>query len=371
MPKTASTSIQRTLLENRKILETQSWVFPVFTCPESGVEFFPHNDPLSRLFFPSHPFHVERPVNEGLIDLQKQQKGITQQFDHYCNSSENLILSSEVLLNPSALKKIKEHLFSHGYKVEPILYVRSPYSYRVSHYQSILKFSQNPRSIIMTNLRTPIIESTLKSVIAEFGDTVAFFPFSFLVRKKIDIVHHFFTHLLGEKAAKEIIISRKNEALSWQATSLLEYIEDHCPSYVDNVRNKQRFFGDVLPLHNVKGDKFKLAYEQFKSLESILEQENWWLAKNLGEEYCDEDFTKMVAQELVVWKKEHCQSLLTVFPEIPLHVQRLIEQYMRLEACFSSFSTKMFLMVGIYNNIARKIAAQQYRRLKGFSFGLL
>ncbi len=37
------------------------------------------------------------------------------------------------------LKRIKDYMHSKGFAIEPIVYVRSPYSYRVSLYQSFLK----------------------------------------------------------------------------------------------------------------------------------------------------------------------------------------------------------------------------------------
>ena len=336
MPKTASTSIQATLLENRELLKTSGWEYPVFRCPQHGHVFFHHNDPLCRLFFEAHPFHAQRDVINGIIDLDVQKKGLFEALDHYCQSSAKLILSSEVLLMPQPLKRIKDYMHSRGYVIEPIVYVRSPYSYRVSLYQSFLKFSQFPAAMIVERLQNPLVRQAVQVPLEIFGDTVKFYPFNYLGRSGVDVVRHFLSHLLDDKECDSIIIKQDNKSLARQAASLLAYIEEKSPLYIDNVKSTMRNSGDINPLHWIVGEKFQFVPDQLALYSEVVDQENTWLDNNLGGEYCDVDYMNEVTLEKLVWGEKSVQSLLNVFPKMNIHIQCLISEYLKNQAVFTS-----------------------------------
>lgn len=336
MPKTASTSIQTALWDNRDMLKKYGWIYPQFTCPQHGHVFFLHNDPLCRLFFPESPFYVQRAVKNGVIDLDIQREGLFEQLDEYCQNTSKLIISSEALLKILSLKKIQHYLSSRGFSIEPIVYVRSPCSYRVSMYQSILKSSLMSRSLIVENLQLPAVWRNVKAALDVFGDSVRLYPFNHLKHSGEDVVQHFFSHVIGEKECRDIQFKNKNTSLSWQATDLLDYIEEESPLYVENILNKGRRPGDINPLHKIAGERFKFTSKQMEIFREVTDIENDRLRSNLGQEFCDRDESSLVATGPLVWGEESAQSLLNVISKVPVYLKHLIYDYLRKKAVFSS-----------------------------------
>jgi len=364
MPKTASTSIQTALLENRKLLKSYGWEYPVFTCPQHGHTFFPHNDPLCRLFMPGHLFHVQRPVKNGTIDLEIQQKGLQRALDGYCQKASKLILSSEVLLYPLPLKRIADYMGDRGYDIEPIIYVRTPFSYRVSIYQSLLKFSQAPQSVFVKRLQTPLVKSAIEAAVGVFGNSVKFYPFNYFVKSNIDLVKHFLSHLLDDDVCNGIHIVKENKSPSWQATSLLEFIEENNPLYVKEIKSDKRSEGDIKPLYRLEGEKFRFNLELAGLFKDVTDLENIWLKENLGEEFCDNDYMKQVSITPMVWKENSIGSLLDILPELPIGIQHLTLQYFEDEAIFNPSDFKKDAIRGIRKNIGKKRFSAKVSRLK-------
>lgn len=364
MPKTASTSIQTALLENRKLLKSYGWEYPVFTCPQHGYTFILQNDPLCRLFMPAHPFHVQRPLKNGVIDLDIQQKGLRKALDGYCQNESKLILSSEALLSPLPLRRIAEYMDSQNYAIEPVVYVRSPYSYRVSLYQSLLKFSQFPGATISKHLNTPVVKSVVGAAMDVFGNSVKFYPFNNLVGSRVDIVKHFFSHLLNDNVCNGIQVPKENKSPSRQATALLEYIEEKAPLYVDNIKNNKRRHGDIKPLLKLEGEKFRFDSEQLANFKEVIDMENSWLRDCLGHEFCDVDYMSQIASGPMVWTEEHIQSLLRILPEIEGDLQLIILDYLEDSAIFTSSSMKSSSLIAVRKNIMRRPHFNGLHRVK-------
>ncbi len=364
MPKTASTSMQTTLFENRALLKRYGWEYPVFTCPQHGHTFSLHNDPLCRLFMPGHAFHVQRPLKNGDIDLDLQQKGLGSELADYCQNTSMLVLSSEALLKPLPLSKISDFIGEQGYTIEPIIYVRSPYSYRVSIFQSLLKSSQVPSSVICEHLQTPVVKSAIAAAMEFFGDSVKFYPFNNLIRSNVDIVKHFLSHLLNDNVINSIQIIQENTSPSWQATALLEYIEEKIPSYIGNIKNNKRNHDDIMPLLQIKGEKFRFNTEHLSYFREVVDMENIWLRNNLGEEFCDVDYTSQVATLPMLWTDENIHSLLRIMPELPINIQLLIKDYLEGQAAFSSPDMKKLAVVGVRENIKKKKKSSRIHKIK-------
>ncbi len=366
MPKTASTSIQTALLENRKLLKSYGWEYPVFTCPQHGHTFILQNDPLCRLFMPAHPFHVQRPLKNGVIDLDIQQKGLRKALDGYCQNESKLVLSSEALLRPIPLRRIAEYMDSQNYAIEPIVYVRSPYSYRVSLYQSLLKFSQFPAATISKHLNTPVVKSAVSAAMDVFGDSVKFYPFNNLVGASVDIVKHFLSHFLDDNVCSDIQVSQENRSPSWQAIALLEYIEEKSPLYVGNIKNNKRRHGDIKPLLRLEGEKFRFDSGQLANFKEVIDMENSWLRDCLGEEFCDVDYMSQVAAEAMVWTEGNIQSLLRILPGMPDSIQLLILDYFESQAKFASSCMKNSTLVAVRKNIMKKKLFDRHLRFEEF-----
>ncbi len=359
MPKTASTSIQAALAENRSLLREHGWEYPEFSCPQSGHVFALHNEPLCRLFFPAHPFHVQRDVKNGLIDLDLQKKGIAQELDNYCQHSRKLIFSSEALLLPLPLKRIKKFFLSRGYEIEPIIYVRAPYSYRESLFQSLLKFSQFTESVALNHLQKPLVRFAVRSALDVFGDSVRLYPFNHLGRTGEDIVKHFFSHFLDESGVAQLTVRRENKSLSRQAVSLLGYIEEQDPMYTGNIRSETRRHGDVRPLHQVIGERFCFSDRQAAVFREIVDIENRWLREKIGAEFCDKNYTDRIASAPPVWGEESIRSLLRVLQQVPLHLQELVFSYLETRARFSSGEIRCSAL----RAARKKIAARKQARV--------
>ena len=305
-------------------------------------------------------------VINGVIDLAVQQKALFEDLTTYCQSSSKLILSSEVLLNPHALHRIKNYMNSQGYIVEPLVYVRSPYSYRVSLYQSFLKFSQFSKEEIIKILQRSLVQSAVKDSRDIFGNTVKYFPFDLLGRSGVHVVKHFFSHLLNDERCQELIIKDENKGLSRQAISLLEYIEEKSPRYTNNVANRGRFEGDINLLQKVCGEKFRFDHEQLHYYKQTIEQENTWLRKELGKEFCDENYLEQLAETPLRWGEKEAQSILTVFDKLPIHIQHLVSSYLEEEALYISHDLMKRTVSGIKKELRKNSERWSLSRIKQY-----
>ncbi len=336
MPKTASTSIQRTLTDNRTYLQKHGWEYPVFRCPEHGHEFFPQNDPLCRIFMPMSHFHARRPALNGKINLEIQERELRKALLKYTQKSDRIILSSEALIGLKPLKKIKNFFEQIDFVVEPVIYVRSPYSYRVSMYQSVLRSSQMQSSAVTQTLQKPIIKNILSANLSVFGENIKVHSFNNLIRNNTEIVTHFLGSFLEKDIVDKLHISRENESLSRHAIALLEYIEEKLPLYQENIKNNDRAEGDIQPIYKIKGEKFGFDQEKADMFKEIIDLENNWLREQFGSEYCDSDDSKAIYTSPLIWEEENISSLLKVFPCLSLEIQRLILDYILRNSQFSS-----------------------------------
>ncbi len=336
MPKTASTSIQKTLMDNRFFLQNHGWEYPVFHCPEHGHQFFLHNDPLCRIFMPEHPFHVLRPAQNKEINLEIQKRALRKALLEYTRKSDKIILSSEALLDLKPLTRIRNFFKKIDFVVEPIIYIRSPYSFRVSLYQSLLRFSQLQRSAIIEHLQQPIIKRRLSHALSVFGENTKIYPFNNLIQNNTEIVTHFFGNFLHEDIVDKLDISRENESLSRHAVTLLEYIEEKSPLYKNNIQNKDRSHGDIHPLYSIQGEKFGFDQEKAEFFKDIIALENNWLNKQFGQEYCDNDYGKDIHTTPLRWEEQNISSLLEVFPCLNTKIQSLIIDYISHYSRFPS-----------------------------------
>lgn len=342
MPKTASTTIQSYLNANRSLVENWGWIYPEFTCPETGNIFFNHNDPLCRLFNVHHIFHVVRPVLSGEINLEIQQKGIRQQLDAVLKNSKNVILSSEVLLEVSSLKELKEYVEDKGFEVYPILYLRSPQSFRESIYQSLLKFSQVTPHEIKEDLKKPLVSSAVRAFLDVFHTKDSVFSYNKINRDAGSVVSHFFQLVFGSEQACQIPkMQSVNISPSWQGTDLMRFIEERCPFFIDNKQNRKRAVSDTVLLNSIDGQKFRFGDDLLEELEDILGEENKFLKDNFGTSFCDNASNYSTMDECLIWRKENIHSLRMIFPDLDQHIQILIKEYFKKEAKIDSFLNRI------------------------------
>ncbi len=362
MPKTASTSIQRTLTDNRTYLQKHGWEYPVFRCPEHGHEFFPQNDPLCRIFMPMQDFHARRPALNGEINLEIQERELRKALLEYTQKSDRIILSSEALIRPKPLRKIKKFFQDLDFVVEPVIYVRSPYSYRVSMYQSVLRSSQMQSSAITQTLQKPIIKNILSSNLSVFGENIKVYSFNNLIRKNTEIVTHFLGSFLEKDIVDKLHISRENESLSRHAIALLEYIEEKLPLYQKHIKSNNRTEGDIQPIYKIKGEKFGFDPEKAGMFKEVIDLENNWLREQFGPEYCDSDYSESIYTSPLKWEKENIASLLEVFPCLGTKIQPLVLHYILHNSQFPSeqmrLKTVKSMKIKIYKKRLRSLLVE-------------
>jgi hypothetical protein len=279
--KTGSTSIQYVCERNQSKLRNSGYYYPVFHINDRNI--FNHSIPFYSLFTENpgkYPMNIRWGVDPDYANTEYRK-----QFDALFERSGKILISGEDISNLSevALQTLKDEIVKKGGIIRIIAYIRSPMSSEASSVQHRVRCGVTIKA--NTN---PEIVNKIKKLQSVFQDQVEFHTFKEACQHPYGPAGHFL-ELIGipGKDIGTYDYSKRNEALSAQATRLISYINSVEPLIVNGKINANREVGDTDAFNIICGDKFKLTPEELAPVVRIIEEQNNWLKKNLGSEFCD------------------------------------------------------------------------------------
>jgi hypothetical protein len=337
--KTASSSIQQSLMKSSELLRTNNYLYPLFSRSINGKNkhLIPnHSGPFHTLFSENalsnygniiHQCDSQEKLEQLRIEYLDQLKNEIRSF-----SGENLIISGEAIsiFKIDELLKLKQlivELLGKETQLFVIAFVRNPVSLFSSGIQEKIKHG-----------KVLEVEYSRKKIglIKHFSSTLLAFERVFgreniKVAKFEDAIKHdfgpvgFFLELIGfnNSLLSKLENLHVNSSMSYEATVLLSAVNEQIPLLIDNRVNEKRLLSQHRILKKIPGQKFTLSREQVTVLWNKSTQDIQWLHDN----YSIEPYkfpSDIVASEKERWSITTIKYIKQLLPELDSDVQKII-----------------------------------------------
>lgn len=343
-PKTATTSIQRTLHaeENFELLKSSGYLYP-------RKSLAGHNISIGNLFLPfsksiNRPFMLESGIQTEeqmhFFNEDTVAKLMNEIVYHKC---DKLILSAEILfrIRADGVEKIKTfftELLPNAH-IKVIFCTRDKLTYVVSEIQELIPAGA-------------IIEKRVKDAHALYGSFFrSFFEALLLHFNHKDIMVYkfedavasdfgpvgYFLSVLGftDNVINQFNCYKANESRCYEAATLFSYINSRVPKYVHNgslrVVNSESLRGCMYtPLYEyVRGVKFALTQAQIDTLVEATREDARWLLDNFGIDYAETNVQPI--NEENAWNQETLEDLQVIFPYLTLKMKKAFLDFFELK----------------------------------------
>jgi len=281
--KTATSSIQQSLIKNHDLLLRNGVLYP----KSLGQN---HSVPIFSMFSDNPEAVYGNIIADKNVGTDYSKQNIEQQERFLREVSENkqihsLVISGEGIsaMPQKGLQKLKIFIDEHfsEFELEIICYVRNPIDSISSEFQELIKggFS-NP------NLPFKLFQSRLEKFQKVFCDaTWHISQFENACKHQHGPVGYFLEIINVDANNANFKYFRNNESLSFQSIEIIRYINGRIPLLKNNKLSEGRFFKDTFQFHKVTGEKFYLDKEAYiDNIESI-EKDIVWLYNNFGIKY--------------------------------------------------------------------------------------
>ena len=327
--KTASSTIQHSLGDNRSELKSQGFSYPFFSV--DGKEFFNRSIPISGLYM-SNPERFRQYWYHNQVDPVEVNGKQLDVLKTCLDANSDLIVSDEFISNLSEneLHKLKEDIASKGFGIRFISYVREPLSLIVSSTQQMARTGVGVKSKDFKRLKG---SEKIKTV---FGEAAEFYSFEKACNHK-DGPAGFFFDLIGFSYQSESIV-RINEGISAQAVNLLSYINQLQPLFMGDAINPIRRRFDIEVLLQMPGDKYTFTEQMLRNFKPQVEEARADICKLLGEGFLPNVTSKVVDE--FIWDEKQLSFLDEVKSQLDLNILLKIGEYLNSLELDKS-STKM------------------------------
>ena len=304
--KTATTSIQKTCARNQDKLEKLGFNYPLFYLNNRVID--NHSIPLYTLFA-SHPdnYHINI---RWAVDISEANQQYEQQLNDILEKKcQKIILSGEDISHFTELEfsRMLNKIYSYGYDVRVIVFVRSPFSYLSSSIQEEVKTGL---PIEKVNYRHTINEiQKISSVFPE----AEFFSFQEACKHSHGPIGYFL-NLINIDDFSDLEFCDSNISMSNQAIRLISYINQEQPLIIENQINPFRCNGDIKHFYRIKGEKFRLNHHELEKFQNEIDKENEFLAEKYGVSFCDQK--PYLLSENNDWSEQQLEQLKIVISKI-------------------------------------------------------
>lgn len=280
MDKTATTSIQLFLSENRPWLNQNSLEYRT----DWGAN--NHSVPLKSIVS-KNPEKIYWHIvldhsNEQILDYNYGNLLALCNGIKTCQS-ENYIFFGEGICGfriheLENLKKLINTLMPQA-RIEVLFCARSIIGYASSGYQQAVRmgrsYSENKLLVVYSN----IYFRKLFRVVKVFGKKrIKVYRFEDTKKHKYGPVGYFIQLLgISTREIGSLTIPRANESISFQATEIIEFINATHPLIKNNKKNSNRFKGDIDPITKIKGAKYQLSSHLINRLSRCSMLDILWL----------------------------------------------------------------------------------------------
>lgn len=322
--KTATSSIQDTLYNNRSLLEDEGYYYPKSWKANHSEIFF--NLFADESLYKKLNIKKKIKLHKLYKNFIKKNKLINELKNKNIN---NLILSAESisLLNEKSLNNLKKFILN-DLKIEEIkiiISLRDKIDYCSSAFQEIVKTGNNPE-----NKDSILIEykEKVEKFIKVFNKTnIIIYKFEDSYNIKNGPVGLFLEKINFNKRIDYIL--KSNESLSNMAVDLIFFINNELPflnskGKISNGREK----ADLNILFSLSGKKFTLDYtNHFCILDQQFEKDNKWLQDNFSIHYTKPEV--LDKKSVLSFNQKYYDEILKIFPNLSMPLQKLTYKYLK------------------------------------------
>ena len=259
IPKTGSTSIQQSLFDNQKILKEHGIIYPVLeginhahinlcTIPNAQREYYNIvKDRLTKRKLNSHKKHFYKMLKKEIRIVKP----------------EKIVISTESLFKKLNINFINllSKATSTDVKFSIICYLREPAEWFVSSTQQMIKYPFCEKDSWHGELTCNEGIGYFEKYIKLFGkENVHVYRLEDAAQHHNGLIGHFYSKLGIEDISINKEITTENQSISLEAASVLKYINDKIPLFVNQEVNKAngRKLYDTNMLFNIGNIKFNL-----------------------------------------------------------------------------------------------------------------
>lgn len=327
MAKTATTSIQNTLAENRDLLSRAGVRFASFTL--NGKDLPNHGLAVNYLFSRSPTMHHVH-AKKGL-DLAAEKARAEQELLAALNGPEDtVILSAETisLMNSEEMAAIRDRFAALDTDLRVVCFLRPTLGFLISFAQQSVK-SGAPMRIIYERAPAP----TVRRVSSVFPQA-QFFNFK-------EAVSHprgptaFLLEQLGIDVSLQPEKRAANESWSDNAARFAGHLNHFAPTVTSGRMNKLRREADIRIVSAISGPRFSLTKSELDR--DRVESGIAWLVKTYGDSY-SERFDDLPDQP-APWGQEQIAQAARVIGNLPPALVPLANQFFQCEAVLEDGAT--------------------------------
>lgn len=346
--KTGTSTIQKNLSLIPKLeWDSAGCIYPIFNNGFSNI--FNHSIVIYSLFS-KHADKYHMNLKFGFDDQSKvnvlNEKYLQQMDTLFNKSKETIILSGEDIgvLSENELKELKSFFISR-YDVtdfQVIYSVREHVSYLNSDLQETIKGGQTLKAFTQLKVRAVehIYQNTISKFLGVFGGTsLNVYSFELAIKEQAGLTKFFINNFIPELHLCDFEEVKSNESLSYEATELISYINEKLPFYVDGVLSKGRETNDLIPLWEIKGEKFTIDCEA-----DLFEEDKKWLLNNFNINYLIDMHPKKDLNKNY-WSIESLNYLESAMALLPEKILNLIIEFLKIKAFEASEPNKSILFL--------------------------
>ncbi len=304
--KTATSSIQKTLVNNRDALRDAGIGYGAFT-NFRGDDHRNHSLPFYAGFAQDYQNYTHF-VRHKLNPETERQRLLIQIEQNLDEASGPILFSGEEISNLSIdeLSSLRRYFEKRNIKLRVICFVRSPYAMTCSDGQEWLKTGRRYR--VAHRQSMPAVKR-----LGTVFSSAEFYSF------KTACVHPsgpvgFFLDLIGVPPTDKINIATANEGLCDQVVRMIAHINDIGPIHIDGNPSSLRSLFDTSPLWKIVGDKYQLLESEYGDIEQGVTTENKLMHNMLGAEYCD--LTIPLYKVPPAWSSSSIETLMEVLGKV-------------------------------------------------------
>jgi len=287
LPKTGTTSLQESLLKNRKQL---SQIDGGYQYPEIS---FIHHGRFIFLKFTDNPenhlMYIKRiKTRRNLVKyLSNEQSSFEEQILN--TTYNNLIVSGEQIprLDEGQLTEFKNYISGLAPKAELIIVLctREHVSKASSSIQQRLKVGKDIDVSKVIDDTAVFYQEKIPKFIDTFGrNKIITYKFEDAVKHPNGPIGMFLDKIHASAEELKLINVKKNIGYSNKSTELLMYLNSRLPIITDNKLTLGRGWYDTRRFYHISGDKFSLKKEDAEKLQKkSLEDKNWLKEKPINE----------------------------------------------------------------------------------------
>jgi len=285
--KTATTSIQNTLLHNRDLFIKNGFFVPVIKVKERVVS---NHTILFRNLFGDNPKNFHANIKMGLLDeLDQINESFLEQLESLVDvPQETIIISGEGISNISdnGLTKLRSFFEQRGFQIKVICALRGALSSATSRIQQRVKGGYPAlTNISKFSSSKDLIINRLKAVKKGFSD-VCFYSFEESLEHSFGPVGYFL-ELIGvpDRMFPDITFYRVNESISDVSVRIIDYINSMHPYLIKGQINPNRNEDDIRPLLELPGPKFYLRQDEINKIIDKVKLENAFYSELTGYDF--------------------------------------------------------------------------------------